>query len=359
MRNGSKRSKLWHGVPSAIFLLLTQWALLDVWIGYVPLKSRIRPHTVPTSPQSPSLIEVSASSRLLGGTPWKRPIRFLVQGGLHGDEVSTPKTVRWLAERYKNGSSFLRNLDPWGVAIDFLPVANPGGAFSGQRLNPRGVNLNRNFPVLWGVSQENPGQFPLSEPETQAIERLVRDRQYLAAVDIHGYVSWIIGPSYPHEIQKDIKDEFRSRRQKEKGKPLPSGKYKFENTRVSFDHHRVASHREWIKALHQEMAYLQGYELHTAGSLGDGGAFEDWAFWHMGVFAFCLEMGVPLEQDRLEGQRASQQHFLGITPQDETHLIQYERMIANMFMHAIFLNKSSPIVGAVQDLNQSNEALSR
>jgi hypothetical protein len=37
------------------------------------------------------------------------------------------------------------------------------------------------------------------------------------------------------------------------------------------------------------------YQIKTAGELGDGGAFEDWAFWGAGVPAFCLEMDQALQ----------------------------------------------------------------
>ncbi len=290
-----------------------------------------------------SLIELQSPQASGRYRPWSRPLRFLIQGGVHGNEASTPKAVRWLARRYREGTSSLRSLDSFGIAIDFLPEANPGGLAGNQRLNPKGVNLNRNFPVMWGVTQENPGVHPFSEPETQGIEALVRERQYLAAVDIHGYVPWLVGPSYPQEIQavhRNIKA-----REPQWHSPLT----KNHGESPLFVHSKVRNHKLWIESLRQEMAFLPDYELHTAASLGDGGSFEDWAFWQMGVFAFCLEMAEPLVQDSLERLTTDLPNDLGITPQDEVRLIAYEKLIAKMFMHAIFLNKSSPIVGSTKN----------
>jgi hypothetical protein len=274
----------------------------------------------------------------------------LIQGGVHGNETSTPKTVRWLARRYQEGTSSLRTLDSFGIALDFLPEANPGGLAENQRLNPKGVNLNRNFPVMWGATQENPGVHPFSELETQGIETLVRERQYLAAVDIHGYVPWVVAPSYPHEIQavhsslNTSGDHWRSPWTKIHGKSTL-----IDQSSVLFDHSKVTSHKLWIQSLRQEMAFLPDYEMHTAAGLGDGGSFEDWAYWQMGVYAFCLEMAEPLVQDSLERSTTDRPNDLGITPQDEVRLISYEKLIAKMFMHAIYLNKSSPIISATKN----------
>ena len=35
---------------------------------------------------------------------------------------------------------------------------------------------------------------------------------------------------------------------------------------------------------------LPGYEVKAAGTLGDGGAFEDWAFWDARSWSACLEL---------------------------------------------------------------------
>jgi len=188
--------------------------------------------------------------------------RFLVQGGLHGNEGSTSTFVLWLASRYAQGASLLNQLGPH-IGIDFLPYANPDGDQANTRANQHGVNLNRNFGVLWGVSRENPGISSFSEAETRAIRSLFAARNYTAAVDVHGYINWIVVPSAPEAI-------------KALGyQPMPA---------------RIVAYHRWRTAFKQEMPVLPGYQLKTGAALGDGGAFEDWAFWSQGVFAHCLEM---------------------------------------------------------------------
>jgi predicted deacylase len=132
---------------------------------------------------------IPLTSVAIGGNQVSQDPRhqFLVQGGLHGNETLTVEFVEWLSERVKQGRSPLNQLPP-GSTIDFLPQANPD-AFGVSRYNSNRVNLNRNFGVLWGLSLEPNGDKAFSEPETQAIRMLMQSRQYLAAVDIHGYVN--------------------------------------------------------------------------------------------------------------------------------------------------------------------------
>src|SRR5690606_19363421 len=111
--------------------------------------------------------------------------RFLVQGGLHGNEKLASAFVLWLAQRFAAGESLLNQLQVEGAAFDFLPYANPDGAHAHSRYNARGVNLNRNFGVLWGLTRENPGKDSFSEPETRAIRYLFQESRYTAAVDVH------------------------------------------------------------------------------------------------------------------------------------------------------------------------------
>lgn len=174
--------------------------------------------------------------------------RLLVQGGLHGNERITSEFVLWLARRYARGESPLNQLPRDEVAIDFVPVANPDGSNADTRYNARGVNLNRNFGVLWGLTRENPGAESFSEPETQAIRRLFKARRYAAAVDVHGYINWIVSPSGPHAVAKrGLKPTARQRQ----------------------------IHGQWVESLRREMALLPGYRLKNGADLGDGGAFED------------------------------------------------------------------------------------
>lgn len=184
--------------------------------------------------------------------------RFYIQGGLHGNERLTSTFVVWLANKYAKGESLLNNLSE-PADIDFISVANPDGLKRNYRYNAKAVNLNRNFPVLWGITRENPGKSKFSEPETRAIDALFKQRSYTAAIDVHGYINWVVLPSNPEKVG-------------------------------SVDPVKNKIYSQWKKSIGESIPLLGKYELKTAGELGDGGAFEDWAFWDRNVLPACLEM---------------------------------------------------------------------
>ena len=104
------------------------------------------------------------------------PVRVLLLGGIHGDELTAAAIVfewmQWL--QTPAAQSF-----HWRVA----PVVNPDGLLAPkpQRVNANGVDLNRNFPTpgweqdakrYWmkttgGDPRRFPGPSPLSEPESR------------------------------------------------------------------------------------------------------------------------------------------------------------------------------------------------
>ena len=222
-------------------------------------------------------------------------IRFLIEGGLHGNEILTTEFVNWLRDRLVRGVSPLSRLDARAV-FDLVPVANPDAAGL-SRYNARNVNLNRNFGVNWGKSREPAGKDAFSEPETRALKALLANRKYVAAADVHGYVNWIVMPSFPAS---------------------PGGP--------------AARFAKWNRAIEQHAGLLsrvESYEIRHAMSLGDGGAFEDWAFWGNGSLAFCLEM-------------ATASRFTGEDHQTDSFLV-YEEFLFAMFQEAMKLD-ATPLV---------------
>lgn len=105
-----------------------------------------------------------------------RPARILLIGGIHGDELTSVSIVfRWL--------QWMEESDPGQYHWRIIPVANPDGllASPSQRMNGRGVDLNRNFPTPdWNKDahpywvkrtgrdpRRYPGLSAMSEPETR------------------------------------------------------------------------------------------------------------------------------------------------------------------------------------------------
>lgn len=106
----------------------------------------------------------------------REPVRVLLLGGIHGDELTASAIVfHWMQWLNTPAAQAFH----WHVA----PVVNPDGLLAPkpQRVNANGVDLNRNFPTpgweqdakrYWMKATGSdprrfPGQSPLSEPESR------------------------------------------------------------------------------------------------------------------------------------------------------------------------------------------------
>ncbi len=103
---------------------------------------------------------------------------MLLFGALHGDEpLGAELLVRLAAEL------------PAERAAWVVPVANPDGLLAGTKDNARGVDLNRNFAATsWRREHApgyDPGAAPESEPETQALVKLVAESGARRLVALH------------------------------------------------------------------------------------------------------------------------------------------------------------------------------
>jgi protein MpaA len=97
-----------------------------------------------------------------------RAAPVLVVGCIHGNECAGARVTRYLASLGTRARS-----DLW-----LVHDLNPDGHARVRRQNARGVDLNRNFPAGWRArgkpwDRYYPGPRPLSEPESQAIARLI------------------------------------------------------------------------------------------------------------------------------------------------------------------------------------------
>jgi murein peptide amidase A len=93
-------------------------------------------------------------------------VNVLVVGDVHGNEPAGEAIV-----------AALRRQSVEGVAFWLVRTGNPDGRAADTRQNARGVDLNRNFPWRWRGGERGtyfPGRRAGSEPETQALMRLVR-----------------------------------------------------------------------------------------------------------------------------------------------------------------------------------------
>jgi murein peptide amidase A len=141
----------------------------------------------------------------------KSPLRVLVVGGIHGDELSSSAValhwIRFAAEEQVDM--------PQSVHWRFVPLLNPDGmlAHPPSRVNATGVDLNRNFPTpnwerdaatYWqkrtGKDPRRwPGPKPLSEPETRFLHDQMQKFKPHLIVSIHAPYGVLDfdGPSVP------------------------------------------------------------------------------------------------------------------------------------------------------------------
>ncbi|HEB53634.1 MAG TPA: murein tripeptide amidase MpaA [bacterium] len=125
--------------------------------------------------------------------------RVLVFAGIHGDEPESTITLSWA----------LRHLAEPSPHCAVVLAANPDGLARGTRANAAGVDLNRNWPARnWSPEQvchrvfsEDPrdialstGERAASEPETQALLRLVGELQPRTIVAVHAPLACVEDP---------------------------------------------------------------------------------------------------------------------------------------------------------------------
>ena len=149
-----------------------------------------------------SVVSTAASKALV-------PLRVLVVGAIHGDELTSASlALQWIALAEKAQTS--------GQAVHwrFIPVLNPDGflAKKPSRVNARGVDLNRNFntpqwqrdaPVYWEKRTRKdprrwPGPAPLSEPESQFLHAQMDRFDPQLVVSIHAPYG-VLDFDGPHE----------------------------------------------------------------------------------------------------------------------------------------------------------------
>jgi protein MpaA len=114
------------------------------------------------------------------GAAEERPLA-LVFGGIHGDELDTPRAVAALASALREA--------PAGAHVILVEAVNPDGLAAGTKDNARGVDLNRNFPSANWNSVHPPGYAsgiaPLSEPESAWLAMLIERFEPRRLVAVH------------------------------------------------------------------------------------------------------------------------------------------------------------------------------
>ena len=107
--------------------------------------------------------------------------RALFLGAIHGDERASRAPLATLIEHLETRPEVI---DGWRLVV--IPVANPDGFEKNTRENLNGINLNRNFPTDNFRPSRRHGKTSASEPEVQALIKLIDRHTPEVIVSLHG-----------------------------------------------------------------------------------------------------------------------------------------------------------------------------
>ena len=178
-----------------------------------------------------------------------------------GDWQVSPRDPRLMVKR--------RAFDQGGSYYRVFAEGRMEGRFDGHLIDPApspsGLDFNRNFPSGWRPEgeQTGAGDFPGSEPEIQAVLRFfAQHRNVFGALTLHTFSRVLLRPfSDKADDQMDTTDLWLYETIGQRGTDLtgyPS---------ASVFHHFKYHPKEVIS-----------------------GAFDDWAYSHLGVIAFTVEL---------------------------------------------------------------------
>lgn len=164
--------------------------------------------------------------------------------------------------------------------------------------DPHGLDFNRNYPCGWSPEheQKGAGRYPLSEPETRAVaEFLSTRRNVFGALSYHTLSGVLLRPY--------------SRRP---------------------DHEMPEFDREVYDLLGDRCEFQTGFEaastfheFSSEGKPGMSGAFDDWAYNHLGIHAFTFELWSPWRHAGLDFTDDYLRFFRGRTEAENLAMLRW------------------------------------
>jgi protein MpaA len=168
-------------------------------------------------------------------------VNVLVVGDLHGNEPAGEAIVAKLRDARVDGVTF------WLVR-----TGNPDGRAANTRQNARGVDLNRNFPWRWRTGARGtyfPGPKAGSEPETQALMRLVKRVRPQLGIYYHQHLGITVrAPGADPAIQREY-----ARRTKLPLRSLPA----YRGTAIGWQNHLIRDGSAFVVELQAGPAPVQ------------------------------------------------------------------------------------------------------
>lgn len=165
-------------------------------------------------------------------------------------------------------------IETGGTYYRVLPegaIENYDGVTIKMKPNKEGLDMNRNFPAEWkqDFEQSGAGPYPISEPETHAIvDFIARHRNITGALTYHTFSGVLLRPySFQADEKMPAEDLWTFQKIGDKGTEMTG----YPNISVFHD----------FKYHPQDIIY---------------GGFDDWAFHHLGMFSWTIEIWSPQQQ---------------------------------------------------------------
>ncbi|MDR7419324.1 MAG: M14 family metallopeptidase [Armatimonadota bacterium] len=242
--------------------------------------------------------------------PWvgngRRLPPLVPERGLYYDDIDGDGLVLWMRRpdpdgEWKTSDRDARLMVPrgpgerGGVYYRLFPEgrisAYDGGAVLVSR--PQDGNLNRHFPADWDPDEYGGGPLPLSEPESRAIaECLVARPNIGVAIACHTHGGVLLPPDPPSEV------------------PFP-----FED-------------RELFTAINKLGEQTTGYpaisvlrDFTVPGMPRRHGVFNDWAYLHLGMLAYTVELWDVIAEAGIA--RQDRQPFHPLTEDQQIQLLRW------------------------------------
>jgi murein tripeptide amidase MpaA len=199
--------------------------------------------------------------------------------GLHSQDIDQDGRILQMRIQDPNGNWKISSLDPrlmerrgpdehGGEYYRILPegsLEDYDGYLIKLAKSYYGLDFNRNFPLDWRpeADQQGAGPYPASEPEIKAlVDFITNHRNINAALTYHTYSGVILRPPSAHpDEEMDANDLWVYKAIAKRGSELTG----YPNLSV---YHDFRYHPKEITT----------------------GAFDDWVYSHLGVFAFTVEL---------------------------------------------------------------------
>lgn len=197
------------------------------------------PAPAPTSPPptaTPLAIDPRPTSITIGSSVLQKPLdvlrvgngaqRMAIIGSLHGgEELPAHDLLVSFQQRLASNSLPV----PAELTLYVLPSLDPDDLEAKTGFNARGVDLNRNFPILWtavtcgspsgrysafgGCKADGGGESALSEPESQAARKLIQDNDVHTVLVLNSGINTVSsrngGDGAGESLALDVRDAFR------------------------------------------------------------------------------------------------------------------------------------------------------